>query len=135
MFWSLVACSEVWLASDRLAHPFTGPGEFALRLTVTPEAWPDGPFDGAVRVGFSGSGELSSLDEDLEVVEVGTNSLNAVDVFDRCPHDEDCEVDLHYLVRCQTCEGRVTADAFLSVHAMGGHDSRDGSLVLAWLEP
>ncbi|MCA9494976.1 MAG: hypothetical protein KC621_33845 [Myxococcales bacterium] len=65
MFWWLAACTEVWLASDRLSHPFTGPGEFALRLTVEPELWPDRPFDGAVRVGLSGAGELSSLVDDL----------------------------------------------------------------------
>lgn len=137
MWLALVAgCGEHWVASDDLVHAFSGPGEFGLRLTVEPEAWPRDEWDGAVRVSWSGAGELASLDVDRDVGVVGTNSLNTFDAFDGCDHDRTCVVDLSYFVHCQACDGRVTADAFLSVQGPAPRSlPGEGALRLEWSEP
>lgn len=138
MRWSvlvLAACGEQWVAADDLEQEFAGPGEFGLRVTTQPEAWPKELYGDAVRATFHGDGTLRSLDEDRELLEVSPKDVNVLDAWDGCPRDAECVVELGFAVDCEAgCEGRVTADAFLSEKGMGGDTDFGGALQLEWIE-
>ncbi len=141
MRWWLVAlagCAEQWVAADTLEEPFTGPGEFGIRVTTEPEAWPDEVVDDAVRARFDGPGTLSSLEDEREILETSSTEVNVLDAFDDCPRDEVCVRELWFSVACEEpCDGEVTADAFLAAKGLldGGDTAWGGPLTLEWVAP
>ena len=126
-------CGEDWYASDELEMPFVGPGVVAVRVTTTPEAWPDRLYSNAVRASFDGC-DITLVDPNHEILQGGRHWVNVLDAWDACEPGTFCEATFEFAVDCeQACEGTFFVDAYLSTQHVPEPD-RGGSVTLEWVE-
>ena len=126
-------CGEDWYAWDELEAPFTGPGEVTVRVTTTPEAWPDRLYDDAVRGSFD-AGDVTLVDPDHEILQGGRHWVNVLDAWEECRPGTRCEATFHFAIDCdEDCEGTFFVDAFLATNLVPEPD-RGGSVTLELIE-
>lgn len=124
----LPSCSEHWYASDEDEVQLSGPGRVLVRVTTTPEAWPEDLYGDAVRATFLGDGVLSAVDAEGEVNELSDQSVNLLDAWDGCARDEVCVEVFAFDLECHGgCRGTFQVDAFLSTFPFPEPD-RGGTL-------
>lgn len=133
----LAGCGEHWHAYDEVATPFRGPGVVGVRVTTTPEAWPESLYSNAVRFAFYGAGPIRLVDEaEHDVMQGGDDWVNVLDAWRGCDRDAVCERELWVDVGCydDACVGELGVDAFLSTSPLPEPD-RGGELRLELILP
>lgn len=125
----LTGCGEQWYAWDEIEVPFSGPGTVTLRVTTTPEAFPERLTDAAVR-GLVDVGRLRLLDPGHDTLQEDPRWLNVLDAWDDCAPGALCVETLHFAIDCrEECEGTLLFDAFLATNLLPEPD-RGGRLTL-----
>ena len=133
----MVGCAEHWVASDAVGVAFRGPGEIGVRVTTTPEAWPDERYGDAVRAAFYGSGPVRLVDvSDHEILQGDDDWVNVLDAWRGCDPGEVCVRELWFDVGCysEACEGEFEVDAFFSTYPLPEPRVEDG-ITLTLLAP
>ena len=131
----LSGCGEHWYSFDNAEIKLSGPAHISVRVSTTPEAWPEDLYDDAVRATFTGEGRLFSADPRREILQVSESDVNILDAWEDCPLDEDCVKVFSFDVVCHgPCAGNFQVDAFMATSPFPEPD-RGGSLDIEILEP